>query len=65
MKRPFSNLLADPEPASIPDENVQPIALAVAEQEQLPAQRPTRQSTPNQTIQPFELLAHVGDPVAK
>ncbi len=52
----------DPESASIPDEDLQPIALGVAEQEQVPAQRLTRQSIPNQTIQPFEPLAHVGDP---
>jgi len=52
----------DPESASVPDEDLQPIALAVAEQEQVPAQRLTRQSIPNQTVQPFEPLAHVGDP---
>jgi len=47
---------ADPESASIPDEDLQPIALAVAEQEQVSAQRFARQSIPNQTVQPFELL---------
>src|ERR1022692_1283643 len=52
----------DPESASVPDEDLQPIALAVAEQEQVPAQRLARQSIPNQTVQPFEPLAHVGDP---
>ena len=52
----------DPESASVPDEDLQPIALAVAEQEQVPAQRLTRQSIPNQSVQPFEPLAHVGDP---
>ena len=52
----------DPESASVPDEDLQPIALAVAEQEQVPAQRLTRQSIPDQTVQPFEPLAHVGDP---
>src|ERR1035441_6725075 len=52
----------DPESASVPDEDLQPIALAVAEQEKVPAQRLTRQSIPNQTVQPFEPLAHVGDP---
>jgi len=52
----------DPESASVPDEDLQPIALAVAEQEQVPAQRLTRQSIPNQTVQPLEPFAHVGDP---
>ena len=33
---------ADPEPSPIPDEDLQPIALAVAEQEQVPAQRLSR-----------------------
>src|ERR1022692_5207716 len=51
----------DPESASVPDENLQPIALAVAEQKQVPAQRLTRQSVSDQTVQPFEPLAHVGD----
>src|SRR5260370_5927244 len=51
----------DPEPASIPDEDLQPIALGIAEQEQVPAQRLTRQSTPDQSVQPLEPLAHVGD----
>ena len=40
---------------------VQPIALAVAEQEQAPAQRLARQSVPDQTVQALETLAHVGD----
>ncbi len=52
----------DRESASVPDEDLQPIALAVAEQEQVPAQRLTRQTIPNQTVQPLEPLAHVGDP---
>ncbi len=52
----------DPESASVPDEDLQPITLAVAEQEQVPAQRIARQSIPDQTVQPFEPLAHVGDP---
>ena len=52
----------DPESASVPDEDLQPIALAVAEQEQVPAQRLTRQSIADQTVQPLEPLAHVGDP---
>ena|SRR5579871_966108 len=52
----------DPESASVPDEDLQPIALAVAEQEEVPAERLTQQSIPNQTVQPFEPLAHVGDP---
>jgi hypothetical protein len=51
----------DPESPSVPDENLQPIALAVAEQEQVPAKRLTRQTIPDQTVQPFEPLAHVGD----
>jgi len=63
VNRPFSNLLGtDPESASVPDENLQPIALGVAEQEEVPAQRLTRQSVSNQTVQPLEPLAHVGDP---
>jgi len=51
----------DPESASIPDQNLQPIALAVAEQEEVSAQRFTRQSIPKQTVQLFEPLAHVGN----
>src|ERR1700687_1923594 len=51
----------DPEAASVPDEDLQPIALAVAEQEQMPAQRVTRQSIADETVQPLEPLAHVGD----
>ncbi len=51
----------DPESASVPDEDLQSIALAVAEQEQVPAQRLRRQSIPNQTVQPLKPLAHVGD----
>jgi hypothetical protein len=51
----------DPESASIPDEDLQAIALGVAEHEQVPAKRLTRQSIPDQTVQPFEPLAHVGD----
>src|SRR5580700_2742202 len=58
----FQSLGTDPESATIPDEDLQSVALAVAEQEQVPAQRLTRQSIPNQTVQPFEPLAHVGDP---
>src|SRR5271157_682485 len=58
----FQSLGTDPESGSVPDEDLQPIALAVAEQEQVPAQRLTRQSIPNQTVQPLEPLAHVGDP---
>jgi hypothetical protein len=45
----------------MPDEDLQPIALAVAEQKQVPTKRLTRQSILDQTVQPFELLAHVGD----
>jgi hypothetical protein len=52
----------DPKSASVPDQNLQPIALAVAEKEKVPAQRLTRQSVSNQTVQPFEPFAHVGDP---
>jgi hypothetical protein len=51
----------DPESAPVPDEDLQPIALTVAEQEKVTAQRLTRQSIPDQTVQPFEALAHVGD----
>ena len=51
----------DPESASVPDEDLQSIALAVAEQEQVPAQRLTRQSIADESVQPFEPLAHVGD----
>jgi len=58
----FQSLGTDPESGSVPDEEFQPITLAVAEQEQVPAQRLTRQSIPNQTVQPLEPLAHVGDP---
>jgi len=52
---------ADPQSAAIPDEDLQPIALAVAEQEQVPAQRLTRQSVSDKTVQPLEPLAHVRD----
>src|SRR5205814_1001860 len=52
----------DSESAAVPDEYLQPIALGVAEQEQVPAQGLTRQSIPDQTVQPLEPLAHVGDP---
>ena len=34
----------------------------VAEQEQVPAQRLTRQTIADETVQPLEPLAHVGDP---
>jgi len=62
VKRPFSNLLGtNPESATIPDEDFQPIALGFAEQEQVPAQWVVRPSIPDQTVQPFEPLAHVGD----
>ena len=54
-------LSTDPKPTTIPDKDLQPIALAVAEQEQVPAQRLTRQSIPDQAEQPFEPLAHIGD----
>ena len=53
---------ADPESASVPDEDLQPIALGVAEEEQVPAQRLTRQTIADETVQPFKPLAHVGDP---
>ena len=49
----------DPESASIPDEDLQPIALAVAEQEQVPAQRLTRQTIADEAVKPLEPLAHV------
>jgi len=52
----------DPESASVPHDDLQPIALAVAEQEQVPAQRLTRQTIADETVQPLEPLAHVGDP---
>ena len=51
----------DPESASIPDEGLQPIALGIAKQEQVRAKRLTRQLIPDQTVQPLETLAHVGD----
>jgi hypothetical protein len=51
----------DPESASIPDEDLQPVALGVAEQKQVPTKRLTRQSIPDQTVQPFEPLPHVSD----
>ncbi len=57
----FQSLGTDPESGSVPDEDLQPIALAVAEQEQVPAQRLTRQSIADETVQSFEPLAHVGD----
>jgi hypothetical protein len=57
----FQPLGTDPESASVPDENLQPIALGIAEQEQMPAKRLTRQSVSDKTVQPLEPLAHVGD----
>jgi hypothetical protein len=57
----FYSLGTDPESAAIPDEYLQPVALGVAEQEEVPAQRLTRQSIPDQTVQPLEALAHVSD----
>ena len=57
----FLQLLGtDPESASIPDEDLQPIALGVAEQEKMSTQRLARQSIPDQSVQAFEPLAHVG-----
>lgn len=47
----------DPESASVPDEDLQPIALAVAEQEQVSAQRLTRQTIADETVQPLEPLS--------
>jgi len=41
-------LSTDPESATIPDEDLQPIALSIAEQKQVPAQRLARQSVPDQ-----------------
>jgi hypothetical protein len=55
------SLRANPQSRSVPDEDLQAIALGIAEQEQVPAQRLTRQSIPDQTVQPLEPLAHVGD----
>ena len=37
----------DPKSASVPDEDLQPIALAVAEKEKVPAQGVTRQTIPD------------------
>ena len=49
-KTPFLQPLGtDPESASVPDEDLQPIALAVAEQEQVPAQRLTGQAIADET----------------
>ena len=63
VKRPFLQPLGtNPESASVPDEDLQPFALAVAELEPVPLQRLTRQSIPDQTLQPFEPLVHVGEP---
>ena len=59
LLQPFGT---DPESASVPDEDLQPITLAVAEQEQVPAERVTRQSISHHTEQPLEPLAHVSDP---
>jgi len=50
------------ESASVPDEDLQPIALGVAEQKKVPAQGFARQSIPDQTVQALEPLAHVGHP---
>ena len=55
----------DPESASVPDEDLQPIALAVAEQEQVPAQRLTRQIIADETVQPLRITKRIsGNTVA-
>jgi len=51
----------DPESASIPDKDFQPIALGVTEQEQVSAQRVAQQSIAHKAVEPLEPLAHVGD----
>jgi len=61
----FQSLGTDPESGSVPDEDLQPIALAVAEQEQVPTERLTRQAIPNQTVQPFEPLRMSVTPAAR
>ncbi len=62
VKRSFSNRLAQTQsPLPIPGHDLQPIALGVAEQEQVPAHSVTRKSTPDPTVQSLEPLAHVGD----
>src|SRR5271169_1975862 len=45
---------ADPESAAVPDQDLQAIALGVAEQEKVPAKRVARQSIPDQTVQLLE-----------
>ena len=62
VKRPFSNRLAQTQsPLPSQTRTFKPITLGVAEQEQVAAKRLTRQSIPDQTVQPLEPLAHVGD----
>jgi hypothetical protein len=54
----FQPLGTDPESASILDEDLQPIALGVAEQEQVSApQRLTRQTIADETVQPLVNLS--------
>ena len=57
VKRPFSNLLAQTQsPVPSHTRDLQPIALGVAEQEQVPAQRLTRQSVSDEAVEPLEPL---------
>src|SRR5580700_11731117 len=50
---------AYPQPAAIPEQQLQPIALRVGKQKDVPAQRVARQPVANQTVESFESLAHV------
>src|SRR5208337_1182570 len=53
------SLRAHPQPTSIPEHQLQPIALSVAEQKHMSAQRLALQAVPHQTKQSVESLAHV------
>src|SRR5450432_2496888 len=50
---------AYPEPAAIPEEQFQPIALRVGKHEDVPAQRVARQTVADQTVESLKSLAHV------
>jgi YD repeat-containing protein len=50
---------ADPQARAVPVENLDPVAPAIGEDEQMPAQRVLLQLMPHQPAQPFETLAQI------
>src|SRR5215471_18816421 len=51
---------ADPQPASVPHEQLQPVALCITKQEHMATERRALQAIAHQTIQAFESFAHIG-----